>query len=325
VEVSASAILRGCATFGGVLWLAVSASANVSAAEAAKPTDTGKAAAASRHGISNANTRCDRRCLLDVLTTYTEALVDNDTSRLHASPDVRVTGNGELTKLGKGEVWGSVKRIAYRQALVDPMTGAAVFYGVLTNTPTREQEKWWFYTARLKIERRQIVELEEVSYPGTLGGTAAASLHLPDRLFDTEIPADERSSREELFATANKYFDAVSGLVNYRDVPWHPECQRIELGTFTVNSAFSPGSCGGEFQNPKMRWNVKNRRFYIADVGRGVVFAIGNFTTPPEWPDNNGSVVFEVFKVQDGLIRQIQAFFRGNGQLHSGWGEGPGS
>ncbi len=74
-----------------------------------------------------------------------------------------------------------------------------------------------------------------------------------------------------------------------------------------------------------MKWNVENRRFYIADVQRGVVLAIGNFTTPPEYPHNNGSVVMEVFKVQDGLIRHISAFFRGNGQLHSGWGEGPGS
>jgi len=32
-----------------------------------------------------------------------------------------------------------------------------------------------------------------------------------------------------------------------------------------------------------------------------------------------------VFKVQDGLIRQIHAFFRGNGQAASGWGDGPGS
>ena len=36
-------------------------------------------------------------------------------------------------------------------------------------------------------------------------------------------------------------------------------------------------------------------------------------------------VVFEAFKVQDGMIRHIEAFFRANGQLHSGWGEGPGS
>jgi hypothetical protein len=104
-----------------------------------------------------------------------------------------------------------------------------------------------------------------------------------------------------------------------------PECQRIELAVCTVNSLMNPGSCGGEFKNPAIKWNVKNRRFYIADPERGAVLAIGNFTTPPEYPKNNGSVVFEVFKVQDGLIRQIEAFFRGNGQLHSGWGSGPGS
>jgi len=79
---------------------------------------------------------CSRRCLLEMLTTYTEALTDNNTSRLAVSPNVRVTGNGVVTQLGKGEVWGSVKRIPFRQALVDPVTGAAGFYGVLTNTPT---------------------------------------------------------------------------------------------------------------------------------------------------------------------------------------------
>lgn len=269
---------------------------------------------------------CDRHCLLEILTNYTEALTDNDTSRLHVSPQVRVTGNGVVTSLGKGEVWGSVKRIPYRQALVDPVTGAAVFYGVLTNSPTRDQEKWWFYIVRLKVAKRggapaQITEVEEISYDGMLGGTAASSLHLPERVFDTLLPEEERSSRDQLFAIANKYFDAVSRTLDYHEVPWHPECERIELGAFTVNSALGPGSCGGEFKSPRVKWIVKNRRFYIADVQRGLVFAIGNFTTPPEYPDNNGSVVFELFKVQDGLIRQIWAFFRGNGQLHSGWGD----
>ncbi len=139
------------------------------------------------------------------------------------------------------------------------------------------------------------------------------------------LPVEERSTLKELFDIANKYFDAVSQKVDYHLVPWHPECQRIELGTFTVNAERAPGSCGGEFQRPNVKWNVSNRRFYIADVERGVVMAIGNFMTPPEYPTNNGSVVFETFKVQDGLIRHIHAFFRGNGQLHSGWGEGPGA
>jgi hypothetical protein len=281
-----------------------------------------QAVSASAH---SSDTACARRCLLEILTGYTEALVDNDTSRLPVASQVRVTGNGAVTKLGKGEVWGYAKRIQYRQALVDPVTGAAVFYGVVTNTPTRDQEKWWFYMVRLKVDKRQISEVEEISYDGSIGGTPSSSLHLPDRIYDTEIPIDERSSREQLFATVNTYFDIVSRSIDYHDVPWHPECERIELGVFTVNSTLSAGSCGGEFKNPRTQWLVRNRRFYIADVERGVVFAIGNFMTPPQYPDNNGSVVFELFKVQDGLIRQIHAFFRGNGQLHSGWGEGPGS
>jgi hypothetical protein len=279
---------------------------------------------------------CGRRCLLTFLTSYTEALTDDDTSRLAAAADIRVTSNGSVTKLGEGQVWGKGRRLPYRQAFVDPVTGAAVFYGIVTNATrsaregasapaANEPEHWWFYVARLKIQDRRITEVEEVSYEPPKGGFGAdpATLHLPDRIFDTVLPADERSTRDELFRIANMYFDAVSHKIDYRDVPWHPECERVELGVFTVNSERSPGSCGGEFQIPSVKWNVENRRFYIADEARGVVFAIANFTTPPEYPHNNGSVVFEVFKVQDGMIRQIQAFFRGNGQLHSGWGEGP--
>ena len=290
-------------------------------------------------GAANAQRleHCSRRCLLEILTTYTEALTDNDTSRLNVAKDLRVTSNGEETDLGGGQVWGDGRRLPYRQAFVDPLTGAAVFYGVVTNVVSSNRpgaqadaadavRHTWFYIVRLKVEGGQITEVEEVSYEPDPGGFGAdpSSLTLPDRIFDTWLPPDERVSRTELFHIADLYFDAVSQRIDYHDVPWHPECQRVELGVFTVNTGRSPGSCGGEFQIPSVKWNVENRRFYIADEERGVVMAIGNFMTPPEYPNNNGSVVFEVFKVQDGLIRQIHAFFRGNGQLHSGWGEGPG-
>ena len=281
---------------------------------------------------------CNRRCLLEVLTEYTEALTDDDTSRLAVSDDLRVTSNGEQSALGKGQVWGPGRRLPYRQAFVDPRTGAAVFYGIVTNRVQSRRagaqldadeadRHAWFYIVRLKVESHEISEIEEVSYEPPPGGFGVdpLSLHLPDRIFDTWLPPGERVSRDELFHIADLYFDAVSQRIDYHDVPWHPECQRVELGVFTVNSETSPGSCGGEFQIPSVKWNVENRRFYIADEERGVVLAIGNFTTPPEYPNNNGSVVFEVFKVQDGLIRHIHAFFRGNGQLHSGWGDGPGS
>ena len=268
---------------------------------------------------------CDRRCLLATLTDYTEALADNDISRLQVTADVRVTSNGNVVGLGKGETWGKFRRIPYRQAFVDPETGSAVFYGTLTNAPTPEPERWWFYVVRLKVVGGRIAEVEEISYDGTLMGTPAASLVEPDRIYDSVLPPDERVGRERLFELADMYFDAVSRRIDYHRVPWHPECQRREIAMYTVNSPLIAGSCGGEFKIPRIWWNVENRRFYVADVERGVVLAIGNFMTPPAYPANNGSVVIEVFKIQDGMIRHIEAFMRGNGQLHSGWGTGKGS
>ena len=258
---------------------------------------------------------CNRRCLLEFLQTYTEGLLDNDTFRIKVAPGLRVTSNGVDVHLGKGEVWGLAKRMPYRQAFVDPVTGAAIFLGTVTNAPTSQGERWWFYMLRLKVVARQIAEVEEISYDGMLRRTPASKLTQADRIYDAVLPPDEQASRAELIATANKYFDVVSGTLDYHDAPWHPECSRLEDAILTVNQPESAGSCAGEFENPRIKWIVKNRRVYIVDVERGVVVAVANFTSPPEYPNNNASVVFEVFKIQDGLIRHIEAMFRGDSSM----------
>jgi hypothetical protein len=257
---------------------------------------------------------CNRRCLLEFLQTYTEGLLDNDTSRIKVASSLRVS-NGADVQLGKGEVWGLAKRMPYRQAFVDPVTGAAIFLGTVTNAPTNQGERWWFYMVRLKVVAQQVTEVEEISYDGMLRRTPASKLTQADRIYDAVLPRDEQVSRAELIATANKYFDVVSGTLDYHDVPWHPECSRLEDAVLTVNQPESGGSCAGEFQNPRIKWIVKNRRIYVADVERGVVVAVANFTSPPEYPNNNASVVFEAFKIQDGLIRHIEAMFRGDSSM----------
>jgi hypothetical protein len=258
---------------------------------------------------------CNRRCLLEFLQTYTEGLLDNDTSRITTASNLRVTSNGADVPLGKGEVWGLAKRMPYRQAFVDPVTGAVMFMGTVTNAPTNQGERWWFYMVRLKVVAKQVTEVEEISYDGMLRGNSPSKLSQADRIYDAVLPASEQVSRTELIATANKYFDVVSGTLNYHDAPWHPECSRLEDAVLTVNQPESGGSCAGEFKNPRVKWIVKNRRIYIADVERGIVMAVSNFTSPPEYPNNNASVAFEVFKIQDGLIRHIEAMFRGDSSM----------
>lgn len=258
---------------------------------------------------------CNRRCLLEILQTYTEGVLDNDTSRIKVASSLRVTSNGSDVSLGKGEVWGLAERMPYRQAFVDPVTGAVMFLGTVTNAPTNQGERWWFYMVRLKVVARQVTEVEEISYDGMLRGNSPSKLNQADRIYDSVLPAGEQSSRAELIAIAIRYFDVVSGTLDYHDVPWHPECSRLEDAVLTVNQPESSGSCAGEFKIPRMKWIVKNRRVYIADVERGVVMAVANFTSPPEYPNNNASVVFEVFKIQDGLIRHIEAMFRGDSSM----------
>jgi len=174
-----------------------------------------------------AGASCDRRCLLQVMFEYTEAITDNDISKLALAPTVRVTNNGTETTLGKGDIWGPARRLPYRQVFTDPVTGAAVFYGVVTMStrPTRpdtpaptDTPKWWYYTARLKVEGQRITEVEEIAYepPPNGFGAPPSSLTLPDRIFDTALLDSERSTREQLFDIANKYFDAVSHRIDYR-------------------------------------------------------------------------------------------------------------
>lgn len=61
------------------------------------------------------------------------------------------------------------------------------------------------------------------------------------RIVDTVLPADERVSRRELIAAADRYFDVVTGgerssahdgLGNF----FHPDCQRAEMATIATNS-----------------------------------------------------------------------------------------
>jgi hypothetical protein len=276
-------------------------------------TGLGLSAADAAHQASEPD--CNRRCLFESLQTYTEGLLDNDTSRIKVASALRVTSNGVDVQLGRGEVWGLAKRMPYRQAFVDPVTGAAMFLGTVTNAPTNQGERWWFYMVRLKVVAKQVTEVEEISYDGMLRGTPASRLTQADRIYDAVLPPGEQVSRAELIATANKYFDVVSGTLDYHDVPWHPECSRLEDAVLMVNQPESPGSCAGEFKNPRIKWIVKNRRIYVADVERGIVMAVANFTSPPEYPNNNASVVFEVFKIQDGLIRHIEAMFRGDSSM----------
>lgn len=278
---------------------------------------------------AQSNSTCDRACLLKLLTIYTDGLQAKNVSAIPAAPTVRVTNNGEVTTLGTGIVWqtAGTLRLPYRHAVVDTISGAATIQATVTNytedsltgeptNATANNTIWYFYSLRLKVENSLITEVEELAGSAVFpAAPPASSLVWPDRIWDTLIPEEERATRDELQTVANDYFSTVSGTIPWQQAPFHPECNRLEDADMTTNGMLFGGGCGTEFINPTARWNVTNRRFYVLDPVRGVVVAIAMFTPPT--PD---TVIMEQFKIENGLIRHVEAFYDLDGQsAGSGW------
>jgi hypothetical protein len=289
-----------------------------------------------------ANPSCDKRCLMVDLNLILDAIGSNTPAGLPIAPDAKITSDGVRGKIESSPVWGPARRIPYRLVFVDPVTESAVFYGVVTNSyeraagappsshpaPKGAGDSWWYYVLRIKVAGNLITEVEQLDLePGKgFGSQAIRNLHQPDRIWGQVIPPSERSTREQLFAVADKYWDSVSKRIDTKDVPWGPSCQRLESGTVTSDSPNFPWSCGNGMKQPSVYWIVVNRRYYIADVERGVVLGFAVFMTPKEYPKNPFGLAIEFFKVRNGLIEAIDAFSRTRlHPQHSGWGTGPGS
>jgi hypothetical protein len=281
-------------------------------------------------------TPSERRSLLRILTVYTDALCLKDVSAVPVASHVRVTNNGHVTTLGGGTVWQTpgMIRIPFRRALVD--STAVMFRGTVTNESSSLEElanpapgQWFWYALRLKVIDELITEIEEIVSKVGFPGCPASSLTIPDRIWDIVVPDEQRSTADELKQIADDYFSTISGTIPWNEAPVHPECNRYELGFPTTNAAFLPGSVTTSLLNPLLKGlTVTNRRFYVVDPLLGVVGAIAKFTPPERGPGEGGAiaaVVFEEFKIQDGLIRHVEAFLNLEVQHYSGWGTGPGS
>lgn len=286
---------------------------------------------------------CDKRCLMLDLNRILDAIGSNTPRNLPIAPNAKITSDGVKGRIESSPVWGPARRIPYRLVFVDPVTESAVFYGVVTNSferspgapagnhpiPAGAGDQWWYYVLRIKVVGKAITEVEELDLERSergFGSDAIRTLHQPDRIWSQVIPPSERSTREELFAVADKYWDSVSKRIDTSEVPWGPSCQRLESGTVTSDSVNFPWSCANGMKQPSVYWIVENRRYYIADVERGVVLGFAVFMTPKEFPKNPFGLAIEFFKIDNGLIQAIDAFSRTRSYTqHSGWGEGPGS
>jgi hypothetical protein len=149
----------------------------------------------------------------------------------------------------------------------------------------------------------------------------------PHAIYMETIPVAKRMSRDEYIKVANFYFSGLApndGTATEANgfFPFTDDCVRYENGMITTaqqNGQPVPGACKRQFETGLKGTvsRVRDRRFVAVDRERGIVFSFAFFDHfNINWTWQLG----ELFKIEDGKIRRIEALFhRAPFGINSGW------
>jgi hypothetical protein len=273
---------------------------------------------------------CDRACLEGMIDTYLAALVAHDPSKLSLTADAKFTENGAALKLGDG-LWGNVQSIGdYKLTFLDPDTAEAGAFVTVQESGRRA-----ILGLRLHIQSgKEISQIETIVSRSTPGqgpfGNAAPPAATKRPMFFTDTPVGERMDRGQMMAVTDSYFEGLQE-VNDKLTPFAPDCQRRENFMMTAGNPDAPPgmahmTCGEQvaLHFSSFFTLVRERRYPIMDTEKGLGMAIVFFDhagvvkdvkmtngetlhVPPPFDAPYAFYIFEVFKIQDGEIKGVEA------------------
>ena len=273
---------------------------------------------------------CDRACLFGLVDQYLAGLTAKDPGSVPWADTVMFTENNVPLRIGDG-LWGTITGIGdYDLRVADERAGQAAFFGVVD-----EPQFSSLYAMRIRAEKGRIAEVETVVLRTE---TEPKSIIWPEpvlehkALFYDILPETQRRPRDRLIAIADGYFDTLQLNDGSLFTTFHEDCNRVENGTKTTNNAAvaftSVGTLGCEeqFRQGNYRYDdrLRARRFPLVDEERGLVLAsgfidhsgrLGEYTltdgrvinSPLRYP--HSFYLLELFRIEDGKIRQIEAVF----------------
>jgi hypothetical protein len=293
-------------------------------------------------GTAFAAQDCERSCLIGITDSYLAALVARDPAKAPVSANARFTENTHVTKLGEGSAWTSATGVrGYKVYIADPIAGQVALYTVIDG-----KERPGILTLRLKVLDKRITEIESVYVGvGTTGMSSLDNLQEAAAVWSEVLPPAKRRSRDELIAITDRYFATLEdGHKNY--IPFTDDCLRVENGVITAGNPKGQGigalGCRENLNQPIWSYitHVQPRRYLAVDVERGLVsgmFMFRHTGTEKTYVNDKGQtvpfgeamlrkqavVISELFKIEDGKIRRIEAVMTGGLELDapSGWGD----
>lgn len=285
---------------------------------------------------------CNRSCLEKYVDRYLDAMQSHHVSDELFAREVKFTENGVRLPLGSEGLWFRMSgRGTYRFYIPDVETQQVAFIGTVRETE-RTDNLTVAIALRLKIVDGKITEVEQLAIrpEGTLTsngerpatrpvstGERVEKMGAPHPVFAEVIPEAKRPSREEMIRTANYYFAGLQRNDGKGYYPFSDDCDRYENGNHATNvPARNPVTGQTEVLSCKRQFEValknvvsrvRDRRFVAVDRERGIVFAFAFFDHENiNWTWQ----LAELFKVQDGKIRRIEAVFhRAAYGTQSGW------
>jgi hypothetical protein len=273
---------------------------------------------------------CDHACLTQFAKDYVTAIAKRDASTLKQAKSVHFTENNVELSFGKEGMWATATGVAPTALIAaDTQTGNVAWLGT-----AEENGKPVYFALRLGVRDGVLVEAEQVVVRN--GGLplpfSDVTKVVHDPSFNEILPPEQRRSRERLQAVANGYFSTVELNDGNLFTPFDAECGRLENGILTTagNAGGAASNAGQGCENNlktgmyRINKRIRERRYPVIDVERGVVVATGFFdhanefdryrindgrmmNTALKWP--NSISLIEAFKVRDSKIYRIEAIF----------------
>jgi hypothetical protein len=259
--------------------------------------------------VQAASPTCDRACMTGLLDQYVDAVVAHDPAKLTlATGAVRFTEDSKDAKLGEG-VWKTVTgKGTFRHDYLDTRKQIAA-----THVHLREGETHVLYSVLLHVRERRIGGIETLVQRVVPGGRfSPTELGKPVRGLNDPVPRGKKQNRESMIRTALTYTEGLRiGSFIDGGTPFAPETYRVENGVITAGGGCGRPDCGMYAQNLLLHPSIV-ASVAAVDEDNGVVVLWMNFGhTGDSYGVGNSLVTFEAFKVWDGQIQAINAFFKG--------------
>ena len=269
---------------------------------AGKPERRAAAIAVTLFALSKVSsaTTCDRACLLEQAKQFNANMLARTTDKIPLAANANIRENTKAIALSDSK-WNGVTKILSEGVYADPILGNVIEH-VAAETAGG---KVVYIGTRLKLADRKIKEVE-INFDD--GPRVNVKNLVPyDPIFNTIVPTEGRSTREELVRIITTYF---KGLTDHNPIQadYDPRCDRYHSGNRVThnprNGVEESGDVGCYESNlgPKPWGPATEVRIGLVDAERGIVvgYAILYYGDSSRRMQIN-----EVFKILDGRLRMV--------------------